>query len=72
MARMPFGVFMAVTLAGAAIWCGILMGLGYVFGRNMDLIKSYVHDLSLTVVVVVALAFGFWLAWRIFAPKKPR
>lgn len=72
MARMPFGLFMAVTLAGSGAWVAILIAFGYVFGRNTDLIESYVHDLSLTVAVVAVLALGAWLAWRLFAPKPPK
>ncbi|HRI35787.1 MAG TPA: DedA family protein [bacterium] len=61
MARMPFGLFMAVTLAGAGIWCAILMGLGYVFGRNEAVIMQYLKDFSLGIVGIIVIMLLIWI-----------
>jgi membrane protein DedA with SNARE-associated domain len=42
--------FSLYTMAGAAIWCGILAGIGYVIGGNRQLIIQYSHQALLWVI----------------------
>ncbi len=47
--------FSLYTLLGAGIWCSILTGIGYVIGRNQQLIMQYAHR-ALAWVVVFSVA----------------
>jgi membrane protein DedA with SNARE-associated domain len=69
MARMPFGVFMAVTLAGSGIWLAILMACGYFFGRNQEIIADYLHRFSLGLVGLVGFVVVFWVVKKFFFSK---
>lgn len=67
--RMPYAVFAALTFLGASIWCGLLVWLGYAFGKPvLDTVRTYSHEASL--VAVVALV-GF-IAWFLFHSTKKR
>jgi membrane protein DedA with SNARE-associated domain len=55
--------FSAYTLAGAAIWCGILTAIGYVIGANQELIMRYSRQAVGLVVVASALLIAGYI-WR--------
>lgn len=55
LARMPFGLFMAVSAVGTVAWTAGLAVAGYVLGRNFSSIEGYVGPVS-TAVVVAAVA----------------
>ena len=40
--RIPFPKFFIATLAGAYIWCTILIGAGYILGAEWQLISEYI------------------------------
>lgn len=42
LAKMPFPKFLAATAAGAYIWCAILIGAGYMLGKEWMLISGLV------------------------------
>lgn len=53
-ARMNLAKFSIYTSLGASIWCIILTYLGYLVGKNQDLIKEYLHLLIIACLVVCA------------------
>ncbi|HEY4745743.1 MAG TPA: DedA family protein [Desulfuromonadaceae bacterium] len=55
--------FSCYTLAGAAIWCGILTAIGYVIGENQQLIMQYSHKALAWVVlfsITLVAAYVWW------------
>jgi membrane protein DedA with SNARE-associated domain len=58
-ARMPLGKFFALTVAGATIWGGGLMVLGYVLGENWEgVVKTWKKiDLIVAVTMVAGLVY---------------
>ncbi len=68
LARMPLGRFFAYTASGAAIWCAILLGIGWLIGKHeAALSHALVADYSrravlflLPVVAVIVVAY----VWR--------
>jgi len=55
-ARMKFLPFLGLTLAGASLWGGGLIVLGYQLGENWDVIRKWkALDLAIAGVVVVVL-----------------
>ncbi len=53
-ARMPIGVFSVFTVAGSAVWNGLLIVLGLALGSQYELIDRYSHYLDYAVYAVVA------------------
>ena len=44
LARIPFPKFFIATLAGAYVWCTLLIGVGYLLGYEWRLISQYVKQ----------------------------
>jgi membrane protein DedA with SNARE-associated domain len=59
MARMNLTVFSTYTAMGAGIWALILTLLGYFIGENQELIDTYLKQITIFVLVVLAI-LGVW------------
>lgn len=53
--RMKMSHFLIYTGIGSAIWVSILAYIGYICGRNLDLIKKYSHVCTIGVILACAL-----------------
>jgi membrane protein DedA with SNARE-associated domain len=56
--------FSFYTLAGAAIWCSILTGIGYVIGENQHLIMQYSHKALVWVVLSSICLVAIYVRWH--------
>lgn len=61
LARMNLPVFCFYTSLGAGIWVIILSLLGYFIGENETLIKEYLRDII--IALVLSCAIGITLYW---------
>jgi len=61
--RMPLARFTAFTIAGSAIWNGLLIGLGWLLGSRYELVDKYSSVLDWVVGVALA-ALVVWLMVR--------
>ncbi len=61
LSRMHFGAFLWWTFLGAFIWNCILAVLGYVAAGQMDLIKEYSHELSVTILILLGAVILYYL-----------
>ncbi|WP_257941705.1 DedA family membrane protein, type II (SNARE domain) [Campylobacter lari] len=55
LARMNLKKFIFYTSLGAGIWCLILLILGYILGRNEDLIKEYLHFVIIACIIFTTM-----------------
>ena len=68
---MAWGWFLAITALGAALWCAVLVALGYYFGEPaVALVQVYMHELAIAVGIalvafVLWFATGIWVLYRI-------
>lgn len=60
LARMKFAPFCLYTFLGAFIWNSVLALLGYIAHGQADLINRYSHELSIALIIIVAIAI-LWL-----------
>lgn len=60
MAHMNYWRFLALSLTGSTIWLTLLIIMGYLFGKNQELIKDY---LSLITLGIVFLTGTIWY-WK--------
>jgi membrane protein DedA with SNARE-associated domain len=68
---MAWGWFLGITALGAAIWCAVLVALGYYLGEPaVALAMEYTHELA----IAVAVALVAFVAWFLFhkARREPR
>lgn len=60
-ARMNIVEFAVFTALGAGIWSALLIIIGYVLGDNLEIIKTHLDSLSITLIVVSAIiALVYW------------
>lgn len=64
MSSMPLLPFLFYTTVGSALWVGLLTYLGYVLGRQYELVDKYLAPVSKIVLVGLILLFGFWVFKR--------
>lgn len=62
-ARMHIGKFIAYTLAGSLIWATIFTYIGYLLGKNWEIIGAYFHDADIVILILLGLGVVYWL-WR--------
>lgn len=62
LARMNLAVFSFYTSLGAGIWVIILTLLGYYIGDNEALVKEYLHQII--IALVVSCAIGLFFYWH--------
>ena len=70
--RMALPVFLALTLAGSLIWNTIFVLAGYQLGENWHLVEGYAGILQKVVIVVVALAVGWFVVQRVRTLRSRR
>lgn len=65
-ARMPLGRFVTYTAIGAFAWCCVLTGIGYVLGRNEDVLRNeevqhYVSRVLVILIPVIVVGIGTYI-----------
>lgn len=55
LARMSLVIFVLFTAAGSGIWVGVLVCLGYFLGENEALIKEYLHQILILILLCVLI-----------------
>jgi membrane protein DedA with SNARE-associated domain len=71
LARIPFPKFFLATLAGAYVWCTLLIGVGYLLGHEWMLISQYIKQFLpfilggglLVMLGYLAFHYRLHLAW---------
>ncbi len=60
LSKMPLLPFTLYTALGAGIWSMVLILLGYILGKNQELITMYLHQITLTVLgALILLVFVY-------------
>ncbi len=70
LSRMHFGKFLLYTFLGAFSWNCVLALLGYIAHGQMDLIQKYSHELSVAIVVLLAVGLAYWGIKKFVLQKK--
>lgn len=70
MAKMDMKKFIVFTLLGAMIWNMFLAYLGYLLGKNWNLIRHYSEPISIAVAVILAIGFVYFVYKHILRKRK--
>jgi membrane protein DedA with SNARE-associated domain len=55
LAKMPVKIFILYTTLGSFIWIVFLAALGYYLGNNQELIKQYIHQITLVIFAIIII-----------------
>jgi membrane protein DedA with SNARE-associated domain len=60
-AKMNLTKFCLYTAIGSGLWSLVLIGMGYYFGGNMDIIRANLSTITLWLGVILALILVFYI-----------
>ncbi len=66
---MPLAKFIAFTAAGSAVYNSVLIGLGWLLGRNWEKVSEFTGVIEVVLWVLLALAIGYWIYRKKFRHK---
>src|SRR5215203_241285 len=70
--RMRWGVFLIYNALGGAVWATAVVLVGYFLGSSLALVERWLGRATLVLAVVLALAVGFYLAYRWASHNRER
>jgi hypothetical protein len=68
--RMRWSTFTLYNALGGAVWATTVVLVGYFLGSSLALVKPWLGRASLLLALVVAVAIGFYLAYRWVATHR--
>lgn len=68
--KMDFGKFVFYTVLGSGFWVSVLAALGYFFGENQTLLKEYYREITIGLIVLVALIVAVVLLKKLIASRR--
>ena len=60
-ARMPMKIFMLYTSIGAGAWVVVLTTAGYLLGEHQELLKDYLHIITIACVILACAIAGVYI-----------
>jgi len=63
LAKMNLKIFAFYTVVGGAMWCAVLIYLGYAIGENEELITQYLKQINFAIVVLIVCLISFYI-WK--------
>src|SRR5215204_2383362 len=70
--RMRWGTFLIYNALGGAVWATAVVLVGYFLGSSLALVERWLGRATLVLGLVVAVAVGFYLAYRWAAHNRER
>jgi len=62
--RMNHMKFTLYTALGAAFWVTVLLGLGYLIGENQELIRKYLSQITVALLILSGLIVAVYVYWK--------
>lgn len=64
LARMNLARFCLYTALGSCIWSAILVYIGYLVGNNIELVKQYMHQVTILVLLALVVVVAVYVKLR--------
>ena len=68
--RRPYWRFLLYDGAGAAIWSGTYLALGYLFSRELETTLAYASRMGSGLLVLVLALFVLWIGWKFIQRRR--
>jgi membrane protein DedA with SNARE-associated domain len=68
--KMNLKLFTLYTALGGALWCGVLIWVGYLIGENEDLIAKYIRQVNFILFVSVVCLVSFYIWKKKISPNQ--
>jgi membrane protein DedA with SNARE-associated domain len=62
--------FYVFDAAGAVLWSGAYLALGYVFSEQLETVLSYASGMGSGLLIVVVACFALWIAWKFVQRRR--
>jgi len=62
--------FVLLDGAGAALWSGTFLGLGYAFSNQLDFVARQAARLGMGLLVLLLAALAGWIAWKFIRRER--
>jgi membrane protein DedA with SNARE-associated domain/rhodanese-related sulfurtransferase len=70
--RMAQGGFLLASAAGAALWAGVALGVGWLLKDAVQAVVLALERQATAATLVLVLAAGAWLAWKLWQKRRFR
>jgi membrane protein DedA with SNARE-associated domain len=71
MSELEYPTFALFAYAGAAIWAGTFIGLGYLLGERWQAVQRNIHHYLVGCAVAIVILAATYLVWRKWFRKRP-
>jgi membrane protein DedA with SNARE-associated domain/rhodanese-related sulfurtransferase len=62
--RLSWPAFLAWNSAGAALWCGLCVGTGWLFHAQVNMLLKWLEDFGIAAVGIIAALFAAYIALK--------
>jgi len=66
----PAWRFFGFDIAGAALWSGTYLALGYVFSEQLETVLQYASGMGSGLLLVIVGLFAVWIGWKVFQRRR--
>jgi membrane protein DedA with SNARE-associated domain len=68
--HMPYLTFLAYELAGTVFWVVTLLGAGYIFSEQLDVILDYGRRSGVPLLLIAVIAIGAWIGLKYYQRRR--
>ena len=72
MSRMPWGTFLFYSVLSGTVWATAVVLVGYFFGESWGSAQGWSERAPLLLVLVLGVALGFYLTYRLATSRSSR
>lgn len=62
--------FLFYDVAGAALWSGTYLALGYLFSEQLETVLAYASGMGSGLLIVVVAMFALWIGWKYLQRRR--
>jgi membrane protein DedA with SNARE-associated domain len=66
----PTWRFLLYDAAGAALWSGVYLALGYLFTEQLETVLGYASRMGLSVFTLIAAIGVLWILWKLIQRRR--
>jgi hypothetical protein len=68
--RSPYGRFLVFDAAGACVWSGSYLGVGYVFSEQLETVFGYAARMGSSLLLLMMGLLASWVGWKFVQRRR--